>query len=168
MLYNGRMVSLGKVTKAVITAAGLGTRFLPATVALPKELLPVLDRPVIHYAVAEAAAREGAASVVISAAIEAEVAQLAAAMEENNRRVRIQRLLWRFQKTIELKPLSREQTRELVSRWLDKRTIRFTSDRKSGDAGTEAGKSGTGSFKWAIKASSGVSPTKGCLPVNRV
>jgi hypothetical protein len=59
----------------------------------------------------------------------AEVAQLAAAMEENNRRVRIQRLLWRFQKTIELKPLSREQTRELVSRWLDKRTIRFTSDR---------------------------------------
>lgn len=53
-----------KVTKAVVTAAGLGTRFLPATVALPKELLPVLDRPVIHHAVAEAAAA-GITEVII-------------------------------------------------------------------------------------------------------
>ncbi|MDA1256370.1 MAG: sugar phosphate nucleotidyltransferase [Chloroflexi bacterium] len=45
-----------KVRKAVIPAAGLGTRFLPVTRAVPKPLLPVLDRPLIHYAVAEAAA----------------------------------------------------------------------------------------------------------------
>lgn len=42
-----------KVTKAVIPAAGLGTRFLPATRALPKNLLPVVDRPIIQYAVEE-------------------------------------------------------------------------------------------------------------------
>jgi len=53
-----------KVTKAVITAAGLGTRFLPATAAMPKELLPVLDRPIIHHAVAEAAAA-GISEVII-------------------------------------------------------------------------------------------------------
>jgi UTP--glucose-1-phosphate uridylyltransferase len=43
-------------TKAVIPAAGLGTRFLPATKAVPKELLPVVDVPAIEYVVAEAAA----------------------------------------------------------------------------------------------------------------
>ncbi len=43
-----------RVRKAVIPAAGLGTRFLPATKALPKEMLPVVDRPVIDYVVAEA------------------------------------------------------------------------------------------------------------------
>ena len=42
------------VTKAVIPAAGLGTRFLPATKALPKEMLPVVDKPVIQYVVEEA------------------------------------------------------------------------------------------------------------------
>src|SRR3954453_22543863 len=42
--------------KAVIPAAGLGTRFLPATKAVPKELLPVVDVPAIEYVVAEAAA----------------------------------------------------------------------------------------------------------------
>ena len=42
------------VRKAVIPAAGLGTRFLPATKALPKEMLPVVDRPLIQYAVDEA------------------------------------------------------------------------------------------------------------------
>ncbi len=42
------------VTKAVIPAAGLGTRFLPATKALPKEMLPVVDRPAIQYVVEEA------------------------------------------------------------------------------------------------------------------
>jgi UTP--glucose-1-phosphate uridylyltransferase len=44
------------VTKAVIPAAGLGTRMLPAAKAVPKELLPVLDRPVIQYVIEEAAA----------------------------------------------------------------------------------------------------------------
>jgi UTP--glucose-1-phosphate uridylyltransferase len=38
-----------KIRKAVIPAAGLGTRFLPATKALPKEMLPVVDKPAIQY-----------------------------------------------------------------------------------------------------------------------
>lgn len=42
------------VTKAVIPAAGLGTRFLPATKAIPKEMLPVVDKPAIQYVVEEA------------------------------------------------------------------------------------------------------------------
>jgi len=42
------------VTKAVFPVAGLGTRFLPATKALPKEMLPVVDKPLIQYAVEEA------------------------------------------------------------------------------------------------------------------
>ena len=44
----------GSITKAVIPAAGLGTRFLPATKATPKEMLPVVDRPAIQYVVEEA------------------------------------------------------------------------------------------------------------------
>ena len=44
------------VRKAVFPVAGLGTRFLPATKAMPKEMLPVVDRPLIQYAVEEAAA----------------------------------------------------------------------------------------------------------------
>src|ERR1700677_3822126 len=44
------------VTKAVIPAAGLGTSFLPATKATPKEMLPVLYKPAIHYVVEEAVA----------------------------------------------------------------------------------------------------------------
>ena len=43
-----------KVTTAVFPVAGLGTRFLPATKAMPKELLPVVDKPLIQYAVEEA------------------------------------------------------------------------------------------------------------------
>src|SRR5215210_8523378 len=43
-----------KVRKAVIPAAGLGTRFLPATKAQPKEMLPVVDKPAIQYVVEEA------------------------------------------------------------------------------------------------------------------
>jgi len=43
----------GTVTKAVIPAAGLGTRFLPATKATPKEMLPVVDKPAIQYVVEE-------------------------------------------------------------------------------------------------------------------
>jgi UTP--glucose-1-phosphate uridylyltransferase len=45
-----------RVTKAVVPAAGLGTRFLPATKATPKEMLPVVDKPAIQYVVEEAAA----------------------------------------------------------------------------------------------------------------
>ena len=45
-----------KVTKGVITVAGMGTRFLPATKAMPKEMLPVLDKPVVQYIVEEMAA----------------------------------------------------------------------------------------------------------------
>ena len=42
-----------KITKAVIAAAGLGTRFLPETKSVPKEMLPIIDRPIIHYLVDE-------------------------------------------------------------------------------------------------------------------
>jgi UTP--glucose-1-phosphate uridylyltransferase len=45
-----------RVRKAVFPVAGLGTRFLPATKASPKEMLPVVDKPLIQYAVEEAAA----------------------------------------------------------------------------------------------------------------
>src|SRR5215471_18429153 len=44
------------ITKAVIPAAGFGTRMLPAAKAVPKELLPILDRPTIQYVIEEAAA----------------------------------------------------------------------------------------------------------------
>lgn len=43
-----------KIRKAVIPAAGFGTRFLPATKSMPKEMLPIIDKPAIHYAVEEA------------------------------------------------------------------------------------------------------------------
>jgi UTP--glucose-1-phosphate uridylyltransferase len=45
-----------KITKAVFPVAGLGSRFLPATKAQPKEMLPIVDKPLIHYAVEEAVA----------------------------------------------------------------------------------------------------------------
>ena len=48
------MTSNRRIVKAVIPAAGLGTRFLPATKAVPKEMLPVVDRPAIQYVVEEA------------------------------------------------------------------------------------------------------------------
>lgn len=43
-----------KVRKVIIPAAGLGTRFLPATKAMPKEMLPIVDKPTIQYIVEEA------------------------------------------------------------------------------------------------------------------
>src|SRR5690606_13555356 len=43
-----------KIKKAVIPVAGKGTRFLPATKQVPKEMIPILDRPMIHYCVEEA------------------------------------------------------------------------------------------------------------------
>ena len=45
-----------KVKKAIIPAAGFGTRFLPATKAVPKEMLPIVDKPTIQYIVEEAVA----------------------------------------------------------------------------------------------------------------
>jgi len=50
------MKQINKVTKAVFPVAGFGTRFLPATKAMPKELLPIVDKPLIQYAVEEAIA----------------------------------------------------------------------------------------------------------------
>ena len=55
----------GFALKAVIPAAGLGTRFLPATKAVPKELLPVLNKPVIQYVVEEALEPDGVEGAVI-------------------------------------------------------------------------------------------------------
>ena len=49
-------MSATKITKAVFPVAGLGTRFLPATKASPKEMLPIVDKPLIQYAVEEAVA----------------------------------------------------------------------------------------------------------------
>jgi len=47
---------MSKITKAVFPVAGMGTRFLPATKASPKEMLPIVDKPLIQYAVEEAVA----------------------------------------------------------------------------------------------------------------
>ena len=49
-------MAFGKITKAVFPVAGLGSRFLPVTKASPKEMLPIVDKPLIQYAVEEAAA----------------------------------------------------------------------------------------------------------------
>jgi UTP--glucose-1-phosphate uridylyltransferase len=51
--YKNSFMPVQHVTKGVITVAGLGTRFLPATKAMPKEMLPVLDKPVVQYIVEE-------------------------------------------------------------------------------------------------------------------
>ena len=48
------MTTRKPIRKAVFPVAGLGTRFLPATKAIPKEMLPIIDRPLIQYAVDEA------------------------------------------------------------------------------------------------------------------
>jgi UTP--glucose-1-phosphate uridylyltransferase len=48
------VIEMKKVRKAIIPAAGLGTRFLPATKAMPKEMLPIVDKPTIQYIVEEA------------------------------------------------------------------------------------------------------------------
>ncbi|NBB97615.1 MAG: UTP--glucose-1-phosphate uridylyltransferase GalU [Alphaproteobacteria bacterium] len=47
---------MSRITKAVFPVAGLGTRFLPATKAMPKELLPIIDKPIVQFAVEEAIA----------------------------------------------------------------------------------------------------------------
>lgn len=53
-----------KITKAVIPAAGFGTRFLPATKSIPKEMLPIIDKPTIEY-IAEEAAESGITDLLI-------------------------------------------------------------------------------------------------------
>jgi UTP--glucose-1-phosphate uridylyltransferase len=59
-----RNIMTHKIRKAVFPAAGLGTRFLPATKASPKEMLPLVDKPLIQYAVEEAVA-SGIESILI-------------------------------------------------------------------------------------------------------
>jgi UTP--glucose-1-phosphate uridylyltransferase len=56
MWYNIHLVMENKIRKAIFPAAGLGTRFLPATKASPKEMLPIVDKPMIQYAIEEASA----------------------------------------------------------------------------------------------------------------
>ncbi len=58
------MASKKKITKAVIAAAGFGTRFLPQTKAMPKEMLPLVDKPVIQY-VAEELVDAGIEDIII-------------------------------------------------------------------------------------------------------
>ena len=53
-----------KIRKAIIPAAGLGTRVLPATKSMPKEMLPIVDKPAIQYIVEEAA-KAGITDVLI-------------------------------------------------------------------------------------------------------
>src|SRR5260221_8171375 len=55
---------VGRVRKAVFPAAGLGTRFLPATKAQPKEMLPLVDKPIIQYVIEEAVAA-GLTNIII-------------------------------------------------------------------------------------------------------
>ena len=66
------------VRKAVFPVAGLGTRFLPATKAIPKEMLPIIDRPLIQYAVDEAneAGIEHAPLIARRRIVRAEVARI--------------------------------------------------------------------------------------------
>ena len=52
------------IRKAVVPAAGLGTRFLPATKAQPKEMLPLVDKPIIQYGVEEALA-SGVSNIIL-------------------------------------------------------------------------------------------------------
>lgn len=58
------MVSTQTITKAVIPAAGLGTRFLPATKSQPKEMLPIVDKPAIQYVIEEAV-RAGLTDILV-------------------------------------------------------------------------------------------------------
>lgn len=62
-----------RVRKAVIPAAGLGTRFLPATKAIPKEMLPIVDKPTIQYIVEEAVASGIETIVLITGRGKAEI-----------------------------------------------------------------------------------------------
>lgn len=54
-----------RIRKVVFPVGGLGTRFLPATKSMPKEMLPVVDKPLIHYAFDEARARPGSSNLFL-------------------------------------------------------------------------------------------------------
>ena len=58
-----RPLTMNPITKVIIPVAGLGTRFLPATKSQPKEMLPIIDKPIIHYLVEEAA-RSGISDII--------------------------------------------------------------------------------------------------------
>ena len=49
-----KIIRMKKIKKAILPVAGLGTRFLPATKATPKEMLAIIDKPLVQYAVEEA------------------------------------------------------------------------------------------------------------------
>ena len=53
-LFGGTNIMKKTVRKAIIPAAGLGTRFLPATKSQPKEMLPIVDKPTLQYIIHEA------------------------------------------------------------------------------------------------------------------
>src|SRR4051812_28534050 len=78
---------MSDVTKAVIPAAGWGTRMLPAAKAVPKELLPVLDKPTIQYVVEEAAAAGVSDVLLISSPAKRAVERHFQANEELERRL---------------------------------------------------------------------------------
>lgn len=63
------LVSMTQPTKAVVLAAGYGTRFLPATKAMPKEILPVVGKPVIQYVVEDAVAAGVTDVVIVTSAL---------------------------------------------------------------------------------------------------
>ena len=62
-----------RVRKAVFPAAGLGTRFLPATKALPKEMLALVDKPLIQYGVEEAIAAGCEQIIIVTGRNKAEI-----------------------------------------------------------------------------------------------
>ena len=64
-----------KVRKAVIPAAGLGTRMLPATKTVPKEMLPMVDKPVIQYIIEEMCIRDRLKGALLFLAVGLEVLQ---------------------------------------------------------------------------------------------
>ena len=74
-----------KVRKAIIPAAGLGTRLLPNTKSIPKEMLPLVDKPVIQYIVEEAVAW-GAQCICLSGLITPSLDEMARVCEELERR----------------------------------------------------------------------------------
>ena len=91
----------GRIRTAVLPVAGLGTRFLPATKAIPKEMLPVVDRPLIQYAVDEALAA-GIENVVLV------TGRNKAAIEDHfDRSPELDRVLERRGKERELEAVSR-------------------------------------------------------------
>ena len=74
-----------KVRKAIIPAAGLGTRLLPNTKSIPKEMLPLVDKPVIQYIVEEAVAW-GAQCICLSGLITPSLDEMIHVVEEAERR----------------------------------------------------------------------------------